>query len=391
MSDDLRRQSQVILRRFVDRLLDEAPTPAISSERLTETVLALVEKAQSLGDIDSAARLLEHFGPRIARESHLERLDACYAAVLAYEGLPGDRQVNLSGRRVQILTNLGRRAEAETVLAAAWPYANTPLLRAHLFNRQGYLLASYEDYSSARQAYEAALKEAQSAGHRTMMGIIYNNLGEMAFSNENYDEALSNFAKALDAAISSPEPFVHGMIEGGMAMTLDALARFDQANEHHEAARRGYQEAGDSFGLTRVDLNQAYNAVLRGDLDQAIKLASRALSRARNSGNSDHIAMAHQHLGEAYLQGGEFELAWESFAQALNLRVIMEKPLYIETTLGMIQRLLDAISDSPESPERNSLLIRCRQGLEAGQDALAPASKLLSSQPPPPPLPLPLP
>lgn len=391
MSEDLRGQTQTILRRFAARLIDDPQSAAIASERLADTILALVEKAQALGDFDTAARLLEHFGPRIARESHLERLDACYAAVLAHEGLPGDRQVNLSGRRVQILTNLGRRAEAEAVLAAAWPYANAPLLRAHLFNRHGYLLASYEDYSSARQAYEAALKEAQSAGHRTMMGIIYNNLGEMAFSDEKYDEALSNFAKALDAAISSPEPFVRGMIEGGIAMTLDALARYDEANEHHEAARRGYQEAGDSFGLTRVDLNQAHNAVLRGDLDHAIRLASRALSQARNSGSSDQIAMAHQNLGEAYLQGGEFELAWESFAQALNLRVIMEKPLYIETTLGMIQRLLDAISDSPESPERNSLLIRCQQGVEAGKDALAPASMLLSSQPPPPPLPLPLP
>lgn len=387
MSEDIRAQTQVILRRFAARLIADAPSVSVSPERLTETVLALVEKAQALDDIDTAARLLEHFGPRMQRESHLERLDACYATILAHEDLPGDRHVNLSGRRVQILTNLGRRAEAETVLAAAWPHATTPILRANLFNRLGYLLASYEDYAAARLAYQEALVAAASAGNRTMTGFIYNNLGEMAFTDESYDEALSYFSQALDAIGSLPESVLRGIIEGGMAMTLDALARYDEADEHHEAARRNYAEADDISGLTRIDLNQAYNATVRGDFSRAIDLASRALSQARISGNSHHLAMAHQHLGEAYLEIADYELAWESFSEALALRLDMGKPVYITTTLQMMQKLIDSLAKSSPVPARAGLLLRCRQELEA---VLATASSLQSSQPPPP-VPLPLP
>lgn len=392
MSDDLRGRAQSILRRFAARLIDDAASGSVSPERLTETVLALVEKAQALDDNDTAARLLVHFGPQMQRESHLERLDACHAAVLTHEGLSDDRYVNLSGRRVQILTALGRRAEAEAVLAAAWPRADSPLLRAQLYNRQGYLLASYEDYAAARQVYEQGLIEAKTAGARPLVGIIYNNLGEMAFTAESYDEACSNFAQALDAIQSLPEASLRGMIEGGMAMTLDALARFDEANEHHEAARRGYQEAGDDFGLNRIDLNQAYNAVMRGDFSRAIELASRALSQARIAGNSHHFAMAHQHLGEAYLETAQYELAWESFSQALAMRLDLGIPLYIATTVQAMQRLIDALAGSTAAPAHAALLLRYRLELEAAQVALAAASSSRSDQPPPPPpVPLPLP
>lgn len=390
MSEALRQQTQTILRRFAARLIEDAPVAALSSEQGVETVLALVEKACSLGDIDTAARLLEHFGPRLGRESHLERLDACLAAALAAEGLFGERQVNLADRRVQVLTSLGQRAEAEAVLGNAWPHAQTPLARSRLYNRQGYLLASYEEYALARQSYQAALVAAQAAGNQQQVVILYNNLGEMAFTGEAYDEALSCFAQALAAARSLSDPYLHGLIEGGMAMTLDALLRFDEANDHHEAGRRGYQEAGDSLGLTRIDLNQAYNAIMRGDFDAAIELAGRALAAARRSGNSHHLAMAHQHLGAAYLQTENYELAWESLAQALALRLHMGKPVYIETTLSTIQRLMDALGERPASSAHASLLLRCQKGLEAAQVALAPASNPPFSQPPPPP-PVPLP
>lgn len=387
----MRDRAQGILRHFTEQLIADAQIAAISSERLTETVLALVEKSQALGDIDTAARLLEHFGPQLGRESHLERLDACYGTVLACERLPGVRRVNLAERRVQILTSLGRRIEAEAVLAAAWSHAETPHLRARLYNRLGYLLAGYSEYAAARQAYQAALAEAQSAGDQRQLSVIYNNLGEMAFTGESYDEALSFFTQASDVARTSQESFLHGLIEGGMAMTLDALARYDEANDHHNAARRGYQEAGDTFGLTRINLNQAYNSGMRGDFVSSRELASQALSQARSFGNSDQLAMAHQHLGEAYLAAGDYELAWESLAQALDLRLVIGKPVYIEATVLMLQRLVKALLNVSAPTAHAGLLLRCQHGLEVARSALAQTSNPLPSQPPPPPLPLPLP
>ena len=374
MSDDLRRQSQVILRRFADRLLDEAPTPAISSERLTETVLALVEKAQGLGDIDSAARLLEHFGPQLQRESHLERLDANYAAVLAHEDLPGERHVNLAEQRARILTRQGRRAEAEDVLAAAWPHAQTHLLAGRLYNRRGYLLWSYDEYEAAQAAFQSGLAAAQAAGDLVLVCTIRNNLGELYYTRDQFEQAVTAFTEAIAVAVQLDHPWLRGLTEGGLAMTLDDLAQHEAAVAHHQAARRHYQLANDPSGLLRADLNQSFNAYARGDYPLAKELATRALVQARASGDLDRLAMAHQHLGEAHLGLCDYELAYEHFHQALEGRLQMGKLLYVATTCRTLRQLAAAVENDPTLAEttRLELLRKCRESLTAAQEQMEP-------------------
>lgn len=368
MNENTLVRAHGILRSFAEGLMTETRA-TISGERLTETVLGLVEKSQALDDIDTAACLLEHFGPRLRRESHLERLDACYAAVLAHKGLPGARRVSLAERRVQLLTQLGRRAEAEAILAAAWLYADTPQLRACLYNREGYLLNSYSQYEQAQAAYEAGLAEAQMAQDPSLVCLIHNNLGEMYFASEDYEKATSAFEQAIAVALSLSDPFFRALAEGGLGMTLTALAQFDAADAHQESARHYYRLADDPFGLTRTDLNQSYNAYERGDYLQAKELAARAVVQARATGNVHHLATAQQHLGEAYLGLHEHQLAYEHFALALDMRLQMGKPVFVETTSRTLHQLADLVEADLALPSdlRMTLLRQCHDKLKAAQ------------------------
>ncbi len=368
MSEDALARTHGILRSFAEGLMSETGA-AISGERLIETVLGLAEKSQALGDIDTAARLLEHFGLRLRRESHLERLDACYAAVLTHEELPGARRVNLAERRIQLLTQLGRPAEARATLAAAWPYADTPRLRACLYNREGYLSYSYGAYEQAETIYAVGLAEAQMAQDPSLVCLIHNNLGEMYFASENYEKATAAFESAIEVALSLPDPFFRALAECGLGMTLTALAQFDAADAHQEIARHYYRLADDPFGLSRTDLNQSYNAYERGDYLRAKELAARAMAQARATGNVHHLATAQQHIGEAYLGLHEHQLAYDHFALALEMRLLMGQPVFVETTSRTLQQLADSVETDPTLPAdlRMSLLQQCRERLKAAQ------------------------
>lgn len=365
-------------RRYTEHLIaasTDSAAASISPASQLDVVLGLLHKCQALDDSESYLRLLQHFGVLLERSARLDQLDQHLASALAEADLTPAQRVQVASMRVRLLTQLGQREAAQAVLAATWPVvAEFPHLQTELLIREGVLAVTFGDYPAGRQAYERGLALALQQHDAARATIIYNYLGNMLYALDHYEEALSLYQKALEVAHELPDRVHCARAEGGLAMTLDELGRYEEAEEHYRAAQDAAEEAGDLFSILSVELNFSYHASLQGRYAEARNRASRALSLAQQLGDLHRQATAQHRLGRICLETGEYEDALAHLAQALQRRLWLGKPLFIQTTSDVIQQLVQSVeSDRTLPPEtRQRLLRECQEILEAARAPLPP-------------------
>ncbi|HBY92639.1 MAG TPA: hypothetical protein DEP84_01540 [Chloroflexi bacterium] len=373
-----RRRLRQTLRAYTNHLIAtprNARAAPVSPAAEVEVVLNLLHKCQALDEGASFVRLLQHFGVLLGRSGPLDQLDQHLAAALARDDLSPDQRVQLASLSIRLLIDLGNRERAQAVLAATWPVAEGfPHLQVELYFRQGLLAATFGDYTAGREAYEAGLTLALANRDSERSSILYHNLGNMLYALDEYAEALAYYARALEVGQELPDPIHRARAENGLAMTLDELGRYREAAQHYDTARRWAEQAGDLFILVSVDLNLSYHAILQGRYVEVKRPASRALALARRLGDLHRQATASHNLGRACLGLGEYEDAWAHLSQALEKRLLLRKPLFIQTTAAVIAELAHVLrTDTTLAPTtRERLRQACQEALETAQSALSP-------------------
>ena len=370
-SHGIRKRARELLERYADVLIQgEEEISATGPGNPTEIVVGLLDKCLALEDDATYVRLLDHFGVQLQREYHLEQMEAFLAAVLKHEILTDVQRVAFTDLRVRILIQLGEQDLAQSVLGNVWPAASTPRLRARVLNRQGYLYAIYSRYDEAEQAYRSGIAAAIAGGDMNTLAILHSNYGDMFFQKSAYERAVEQYEEALEIAKPRGLSFACALAEGGLGMTLDQLSLHETAMLHHEAARAHYAESGDDFGIIRINLNLSYNALCRGDYEQVKELAGQALAQARELGDLHRMAFAHQRLGEAFLSTKEYAIACEHLALALEQRMQLGKPVFIERTIESLDELMEAVRGASEisAEQRTALSAQCKKVLETTLD-----------------------
>lgn len=371
-----------MLRRYAGHLIQAGTLPegAASSSQSSPppaVIIELLDKALALEAEDTYVQLLEHFGARLQRETNLDQIDALLAAVLDNSQLSDGQRVTFADLRARVLVQLGERDLARKVLDAARPAAVTPASQATLLNRQGYLHAEYEEFAAAEAAYHGAIALARAGKDEARLSLLYNNLGELLYRIEQEERAHGYFQQAMQAADRAGSMPLLAMAEAGLAMNLDEMGRYEEANVYHERARTHYRTCADSFGEMRVDLNQAYQAYRRGEYAAMQSLAERALVQARDLHDLQRMAFAHHRLGQASLGLRRYELAVEHFAQALDGRILLGKPTFVRATAQNLRELAGIIrlDAGLDERRRKSLLGRCAALLKAAETQLPAAFK----------------
>ncbi|MGB0385940.1 MAG: KGGVGR-motif variant AAA ATPase [Ardenticatenaceae bacterium] len=352
------------MRHYVNKLIS-APV-STSGKVNSDTLLTLLSRCQRLGDMDNYVKLLEKFGNTLQKNSHLGLLDQHLEAALGKPDLNNQQRVKLASLRVRLLVQLGNQVQAEQVLQDVWPAADTPLLQADLYNREGVLLEVRSEYESSQERYKQALELAESENDLSLVTVIYNNLGNWAYAQNRDEEALRYYTRALEIAKQLAHSGYCAMAEGGLAMTLDDLGQYDKASRYHTAARAHYEQAGNLRGLVRTDLNLSYRALERGKYREAKELANRALKLAQQLGDLDREGRAWHNLGRANHMEGAYESAVDCLLKAREKRRWLGQPLYEQGTLKQIKLLVQELeSDKAIDPVlRAHLLQRCYEALK---------------------------
>lgn len=363
------------LQHFVAWLLADpsAMSEAFGYSNPHPLVLNFLEKCQRLSDSALHARLLEQFGAALQQSTHLDVLGRHLSVALTYPDLSNTQRVRLGCLHVRLLGHRGEVEQAAQVLEATWPAADSHLLQAELYNRLGVLLEIKEEYEASQQAYWQALALAEAEHDLRLLAFVYNNLGNCAYAQDRYEEAVSYFQQAIDVAQEIERSYL-APAEGGMAMTLGEMQRYEEAEYYHQLAHQHYEEAADRVGVLRVALNRCYLARVQKDLEAAKRFASFALVEAKRLGDWQREATALHNLGYVQLQEGEYEAACEHLIQAFDKRRWLGKALYERTSEELIQTMIERVKADSQLNEdlRSPLLQRLSSAL--GREVGAPTS-----------------
>lgn len=354
------------MRLYVTRLIAKAKKSPTLSESTKEMVLNFLEKSKLLGDTQRYVQLLDHFANDLQRSTHIGMLDQHLDTALANPELSNKQRVELSSLRILLLIRRGELALAEQVLNAAWAAADMPLLQAILHNRQGVLLEVNGMYLASKEQYQLALQLAQGQDDLAFISGIYNNLGNCAYAQDNYEEGLLYYRNGLEIAKELGDPRYSATLEASLAMTLDELELYEEANRYHAAARRHYEQVGHLIGVVRCDLNKGLQALMRGKSAEAKELAGRAFELAQELGDTSRMAAAWHNLGRAYQIEGEYEIAVEYMLKALQRRRWLGEASYEQYTLKRFKEFIETLeaNNTMDPSRRQKILELCYDALE---------------------------
>jgi tetratricopeptide (TPR) repeat protein len=359
------------MRRMVEHLINGSSTGQSAADPLRQSQMALnfLGKAQQLGDMETLVQLLEHFGGLLRGSSHAAVLDQFFELALAGSDLSNAQRVKLASLHALLFIIRGELGRAEAVLTAAWGAADSSLLQAELYNRLGVLLEVQGNFTESMQAYERALAIAYSDMNLKLMTRVYNHMGNWAYAQDDYALALVRYEKALSIAEKLGATDDCAEAEGGMAMTLTELGRYEEANLYHQRARVHYEQNGNLGGVVRTVLNSSYLYLQQGNYQDAKRLAGHALQQVRQLGDMDREANALHNLGRACLLQGDYESAYIYLREALEKRRWMGMPIFIEETETAIRELIEVLERNEEisSTIRTQLLAACESMLEGTQ------------------------
>lgn len=353
------------MRLYVTRLIAKAKKNPTINDSTKEMVLNFLDKSKLLGDIERYVQLLEHFANDLQKSTHIGMLDQHLDSALANPELENQQRVKLSCVRILVLVYRGELPLAEQVVEAAWPAADRQLLQAMLHNRQGVLLEVNGMYQASKEQYQLALQLAQGQNDLAFISGIYNNLGNCAYAQDNYQDALLYYRNGLEIAKELDDPRYSATLEASLAMTLDELELYEEANRYHAAARRHYEQAGHLIGVVRCDINKGLQALMRGKSAEAKALGGCAFELAQELGDTRRMAAAWHNLGRAYQIEGEYEIAAEYMLKALQRRRWLGEASYEQYTLTRLKELIESLEtdNTMEPSQRQEILRLCYDAL----------------------------
>lgn len=375
----MRAKLQRMISGFIERTIAEGSgtgRSTISPASQSELVLNFLARCRQLGNDSDMVRLLMVFGWALRRSANLATLDSFLAEALALPGLTADDRVGLAARRVHLLIQAGQRETAWAVLERARRAATTPLQRAIVDFNEGNYHRAHGDYAAGERCLRAALAVAAEIGHARLQTSTLNELGNLMYVQQRYEEALPLCEQALAVARRAGLPTDQGHAAVGVAMTLDELGRHTEAMPLHAEGRDCFERAGDQEGITRSHLTRSRHAFLQGKLDEAVREAHSALVLARRLGDLTREAWAQEYLARVAIERGAWADAWGHLSAALDTLLLLGKRFDIQKSISCIEEMCARLhaDTEAEQPLRERLLHEAKTALAAAREVLPPAA-----------------
>jgi len=151
-------------------------------------------------------------------------------------------------------------------------------------------------------------------------------LGDIAYLDDNYEQALLRHSAALERATTAREKVA---INGAVCRDLIRLRRFDEALETAEQMLRAAEETGSQLLITRAKVNYGASLLAQSAVEEAQAVLSAALETAESLALSEDRA-------EILFQLSRAEETMGHLVQAAN---------FGEQAIGQFETLRDQIAD----------------------------------------------
>jgi tetratricopeptide (TPR) repeat protein len=290
-----------------------------------DDVEALAHHFVNSGEDERAIVHLERAGDRAAMVFANEAAIEFYEDAAARAAKRLDMQVyaRISGKLGNVLSILGKYAEAEAAYNEALGHAGDPAQRSALWRALARTWEKRGEFGRALGILDAAQAEAQAAG--TMLPAaervdVLVSRAEAFLGLARFDEASALARSALAILETEPDEVrqaqvhhVEGRIAGLQGDDAAALEIF----------KRGLavaEDAGDMRGMAACLTALAVVATHLGDTESADAYQRRSIQIAERMGDQHTAAIGWNNLGVSAHARGEFELARECYRKSLATR-----------------------------------------------------------------------
>lgn len=224
---------------------------------------------------------------------------------------------------------------------SAYEQVNDVLGQANVHNNIGVLERTRSRHDAALRAYANALAIRERIGDQLGRVHSLNNIGQIHYLRGDLTRAAQSFAAALEIARSIGYAL-------GVGATLEALGASRVEMGEREAGLRdlrdGIAEIERSGSLPNLvdalcDLANAYSL---GASPEAIVIAERALSIARQLHLPERIGIALQALGRAQLSSRDVDGALAALDESRAILEPLDEPQELARTLAILGRIYAA-------------------------------------------------
>lgn len=236
-------------------------------------------------------------------------------ALKIYEGLIENRELAAANQNVGLaLTYNGDAASAHPYYKRAYELYNKLGLQREASEVQGFI-ASNQLASGQNDAAKKSLEKSQTegAGLKTLLDN-----GEALYAQQEYEEALAIFRKALPAAQGSKNRNALLVVTRNLSNCLYALGQYEQALESYLLTKELQQHVSDTAGIADTWLRLGNCHYALGDLDEAIDHYKQSFELANASKTELVTAESLSSIGLAYFIQGENKLALDHYYKSLN-------------------------------------------------------------------------
>lgn len=197
---------------------------------------------------------------------------------------------------------------------------------ANAYNNIGEIYREMDDFNNALDNYALALEiwEHELGTDHPMIAISYDNFGGIYFKKGDYERAINYFTQALCIHKKKGEMNPDSAVSyTGIGAVYDSLGNYDKALEYAKKALAIYER--------KLGLNHYYNATQYNNIgriythkteyDNALKFYYKALDVLEKVFGKEHpdIADSYYGIGEVYAHIGNYKKALDSYHIALNI------------------------------------------------------------------------
>ena len=305
------KEVHAILIHHGDRLLYPKPTVrTVEVFGLALNVAQILQYKEGIAVAQSrlgtTEYLLSHYEAAVQRYQH---------ALTIYEALGDQRELAAALQNVGLaMTYNGDATQAQAYHKRAYAIYDQLGLKREAAEVQGFI-ASHQLASGENEAAKTsfAKSQAEGSGVKTLLDN-----GEALYAQQEYEDALVIFRKALAAAQQPPNRPAVLAATRNISNCLYALGNYEQALESYLQTKQLQQQVGDAVGIADTWLRLGNCHYALGDLDEAIDHYRQSFELAKETKTALTMAESLSSIGLAYFIQGENKLALDHYYQSLN-------------------------------------------------------------------------
>jgi CHAT domain-containing protein/tetratricopeptide (TPR) repeat protein len=185
--------------------------------------------------------------------------------------------------------------------------------RHHAYSSLGQYCLFIGNYPLARNWYEKALSVKENNA------LYHNQLGHLFYLEEEYDQAVDNYTKALSLAQEQKLLREQARAYSGLGNVFQAKRAFEEARAFHKEHHRIAVYLKDKVGIGRALVNIGNTYTSQKNYKQALVSYNEALAFSRQ--NSERISEGFTlcNIGEVFYNKGELQQAEDALRNAIHV------------------------------------------------------------------------